>query len=549
MLERADSIKSSDKDEFFKLVEQANLNFNEFTKEQREYFQYLQSYKLSLEGNFEDSVARYENLLATAESFLIKVRAKISLVNIHGITRNYNRAFYYLESLTEDIPSIKDSEIKSLAHLAAAFNYNAYQQYKLSKEYSAKLLAEKPRGRTLCFARQLYIEADFHLNPRSSNDVDLDKAIEHCLEVGEPIAGIALHNIKARLLLDERKPQDAIDYLIQHENLVRKTEYPSALSRFYITFAKAKWQLREAGDAEKYAKKVLDISKGEEYVKPKVFAYSLLHEIAKEKGDFKLALDHYVNYSEADKAQINEILTQQLAYNIVEHQTEEKVQEIKLLNKQNEVLKLEQDLAKEEAQNNRLIVLLLIFFLASLAFWTYRVKRHQIRLKKQSETDLLTGVCSRHHFYHTSRKLLEYAKANNQNVSFILFDMDRFKSVNDNYGHLVGDWVLKKAIEVARPCWRQNDIAGRLGGEEFALMLPTCDLQKAVEIAENCRKAIEAIDTTGSGHKFSISASFGVTTSKVSGFELSKLIGDADKIMYQAKAAGKNQVLQVANKS
>ncbi len=542
LLTNADKYKSSDVEKYLQLLEQVKQSKQELNKKQQELLKYLESYKSAYDGKFEDAILGYQEILADSNDEEIKFRAKISLVNIYGIVRNYSEGFSYLQSLIQDIPNIKNHEYRQQGLIIAAFNYNSFQKYDKGLEYSDKLLSEQLTERNSCFAKQLKAEASYHLNTLEVDLKFLDSAALHCERINEMIAASLIHVLKARYFLNNNEPEKAANYLLKHHSLVKSSEYPSILGQYYIVFAKAKLALLEIDEAEFYANKVLEIVDREEYVKSKVVAYSLLHEIAKEKGDFKLALEHYERYSQADKAQINEVLAQQLAYNIVEHQTEEKIQEIKLLNKQNEVLKLEQDLSKEEASNNRLMVILLIFILTSLAFWTYRVKRNQIKLKRQSETDLLTGVSSRQHFYFMCRKTLEHAKKTNQEVTFVLFDMDGFKSVNDNYGHLVGDWVLKKAVSVCIPCWRKNDIAGRLGGEEFALMLPTCNMERAQEIAEQCRKAIEAVDTSDSGHKFPLSASFGITTTRFSGYEFSKVIGDADKTMYQAKAAGKNQV-------
>ena len=545
LLEKADENKSSDSTVAFEIIDHLKKSSESLNNYQKEYLLYLESYRHSYQGHFDEAIKGYQQIVENSAEREIRFRAKISLVNVYGITRNYSGSFENLQSLVEDIPEIESAEYRQLGLAMAAFNYNSFQNYKQALVYADKLLAEEPENRNLCFAKQLKTEAEFHLQPSMNLEV-LEQDAQFCESINELIAASLLQLLKARYHLENNEPNKAVSHLNSNKELVIKSNYPSVLEQYYIILARAKWLLNQPEEAEIYAKKTLEVSDGEEYVKSIVSAHSLLHDIAKQRGDFRLALEHYVNYAEGDKARINEVLAQQLAYNIVEHQTEEKVQEIKLLNKQNEVLRLEQDLAKQSAKNNKLMVLLLIFILASLAFWTYRVKRNQIKLKRRSETDLLTGVCSRHHFYFTCRKTLEYSEANNQEVSFVLFDMDKFKSVNDNFGHLVGDWVLKKAIKVARPCWRQNDIAGRLGGEEFALMLPTCDLSKALEIAESCRKAIEAIDTSETGHQFNVSASFGVTTSKVSGYSLQDLIGDADKTMYQAKEAGKNQVLQVA---
>ena len=91
---------------------------------------------------------------------------------------------------------------------------------------------------------------------------------------------------------------------------------------------------------------------------------------------------------------------------------------------------------------------------------------------------------------------------------------------------------------------RNNDVFGRIGGEEFAVVLPGCQLDKAVLLAEICRDAISAIDSSDSGVKFPLSASFGVSGSDTSGYLLKQLLADADHAMYRAKEAGRDQVAQ-----
>lgn len=265
----------------------------------------------------------------------------------------------------------------------------------------------------------------------------------------------------------------------------------------------------------------------------------------KERGQLDQALEFLEEYLVKINRYKNDQSSKQLAYQLVEHETESKQQKIEQLNQQNLLLKLEQDLAKKEAVNNRLVLALALVLLGTLAFWTYRIKRNQIRLRKQSQTDQLTGLSSRHHFYETAKAILQRSEQEKQDVGFILFDMDYFKSINDKYGHLVGDWVLQKTAEVVKTSCRQNDLAGRLGGEEFAIFLPACNLKKAQQLAEICRKAISQVDTTETGYRFDISASFGVTSTQLSGYDLMELIADADKAMYSAKSKGRNQIVVV----
>ena len=131
-----------------------------------------------------------------------------------------------------------------------------------------------------------------------------------------------------------------------------------------------------------------------------------------------------------------------------------------------------------------------------------------------------------------------------RNVSLVLFDMDFFKKINDTYGHPAGDWVLKTVCATVKEQLPKTALFGRLGGEEFALCLPS--VQRADEaraLAERCRAAIAAIDTAPSGFDFALTASFGVATrnaQQTDSFE--ETLVHADKALYLSKNEGRNRV-------
>lgn len=543
-LNHADQIKSSDPALFEELLSQIKLQSDKLTKEERFQFVYLDSYSKAYSGQYDDAIEGFETVLNSSTNQTLRFRARTSLVNIFYIVRDYQESIRHLQSLVSELPEIKDSDIRQLGLMALIMSYKGYKKYDLALEYSHKLLSEKPTGRNLCFARQLMYESLSYVNSKKIDTSELEVALNHCLSIGEEIASAFLRLTLAREELEDN-PVKIMKYLSDHYEEVKKTAYQRVIAEYLIVYARAKWLAKQRGDAVALAEEVIDLSIDGEFIQAKVLAYALLYEIEKAAGNFKVALEFYEKYSEADKAQINEILAQEMAYQIVEHQTAEKEQEIKLLNEQNKVLQLEQDLAKKDATNNRLVLALVIVLLATLAFWTYRIKRHQIRLRKQSQTDQLTGLSSRHHFYETAKAILHRSEQEKQDVGFILFDMDYFKSVNDKYGHLVGDWVLQKTAEVVKASCRQNDLAGRLGGEEFAIFLPACNLKKAEQLAEICRKAVSQIDTSETGYRFDVSSSFGVTSTELSGYDFMDLIADADKAMYSAKSKGRNQIVVV----
>ncbi|MDQ7055946.1 MAG: GGDEF domain-containing protein [Persephonella sp.] len=155
--------------------------------------------------------------------------------------------------------------------------------------------------------------------------------------------------------------------------------------------------------------------------------------------------------------------------------------------------------------------------------------------------DFLTGLVNRRRFERVLQDAIKDRKLRNYPFSVIFVDVDDFKKINDDYGHLVGDIVLKELATIFRFYLRANTIIGRLGGEEFAVLLPGVELKDAVKIAERLRKIIEnrEIKVESNGvKKLKVTASFGVTEVKDDDTVESVLMR-ADEAMYRAKKKGK----------
>jgi diguanylate cyclase (GGDEF)-like protein len=130
-------------------------------------------------------------------------------------------------------------------------------------------------------------------------------------------------------------------------------------------------------------------------------------------------------------------------------------------------------------------------------------------------------------------------------MSVVIADIDNFKILNDTYGHLFGDDVLKIIATKLSENLRTNDLAGRWGGEEFILILPDTTAQQAQEIINRIRKNIAQIPFTPSStsSKFNVTVSFGISESNLKGIPLEKTLAKADQALYSAKTNGKNQVV------
>jgi two-component system, cell cycle response regulator len=167
------------------------------------------------------------------------------------------------------------------------------------------------------------------------------------------------------------------------------------------------------------------------------------------------------------------------------------------------------------------------------------------RLRHMSQTDALTGLENRRHIETRLEEMFEHAKRLAEPFACVMVDLDKFKSVNDEYGHQVGDAVLRQLAKILKNEVREIDHAGRYGGEEFILLLTGTVLDAAVTFAERCRKAIESHTFTFEGGSLKRTASFGVAAwphPKVSNCD--GLVRAADDALYVAKETGRNRVVR-----
>lgn len=158
-------------------------------------------------------------------------------------------------------------------------------------------------------------------------------------------------------------------------------------------------------------------------------------------------------------------------------------------------------------------------------------------------SDDLTGLNNRRAFFELGQEAFRRAARARHAVAVVLLDMDHFKAVNDTHGHALGDRVLQTVGEVMRGLTRSDDIIGRLGGEEFAVILPHASLEQALAAAERWRAAIAAQEIVLGTHVVRFSASFGVADSPDGGQSLEELLSLADQAMYRAKHEGRNRVV------
>jgi diguanylate cyclase (GGDEF)-like protein len=170
-------------------------------------------------------------------------------------------------------------------------------------------------------------------------------------------------------------------------------------------------------------------------------------------------------------------------------------------------------------------------------------KRLEKDLQHQAHFDHLTGLANRRYFLNQGRSELARIGRYGGALSLIMFDIDHFKRINDTYGHDIGDLVLQKIATISRKTMRKSDIIGRIGGEEFVVLLPHADKQRAMRAAERLRAAIAKgqVQPQG-GSPLHFTASFGVITTNDKSQNINELLIQVDAAMYRAKQSGRNRV-------
>ena len=539
-LKVADELRSQNVNAFRDALDALSPDASKFSPEQTQYFNYLNAYSLSYAGKLLDAIPLYEGVFASSLDYSLKLRAKNSILNNYALVRDFPKALQQIPDMVPLLSRANETD-KNLAILTIALFYNQLEDFEQSLVYTNRVVNSNLSSRNRCMAHNLRSES---LHYTGKLDLEtLQTAIDICTVSKEPIPLNLSKLWKAQLMLgDPQQAAQALDDLIAIQADVEGINYPRLTAEYYTTLAQVYLANRYFNNARDSALKGAELAKGMGHSRPMKSAYYVLFEAAKAEGNSNEALNAYIQYAEADKAYLDEHNIKQMAIQQAKFDSLEKNIEIQLLDKENSLLKAQADLSSEEKQNHLLLITLLASTTILVFMWGIINRKLHIALREKAQTDSLTKISNRHYFTELALKSLKQAKDTNEPLTFVIFDLDHFKSVNDSYGHPVGDWVLKAVIDSVKPNIRREDILGRLGGEEFGLLLPGCPERRAFEIANAMRQRISEINTAEAGHVFDISASFGIASTLTSNAQFESLYANADEALYESKRNGRNKV-------
>jgi diguanylate cyclase (GGDEF)-like protein len=171
-----------------------------------------------------------------------------------------------------------------------------------------------------------------------------------------------------------------------------------------------------------------------------------------------------------------------------------------------------------------------------------KLKNALARLDDSNNRDGLTGIYNRRYLEKSISQEFSRIKRHENTFSLLMLDLDNFKRINDERGHLAGDEVIRRVAETLTLCVREYDVAGRYGGEEFAVVLPQTGMKGAITVGERLRKAVENLTVAFDGHTIPVTVSIGIAEAQQNTPNYEQIIHQADIALYQSKRAGRNRV-------
>ncbi|WP_019029592.1 tetratricopeptide repeat-containing diguanylate cyclase [Colwellia piezophila] len=542
-LNLADNSRLRDPKLFRQLLAELIKKKPHFTAVHQQFFNYLQAYHFAFIGEHDQAEQTLKNILRSEANTLLKFRVNHTLINLSAINHKWADGLRYVADNNAMIDKIKDKRYIQHSLLATAMFYLQLKQYDLALKHISLLEQHDVPLFKQCFIKQYSLEVKLELATLSVDNDGISKAIRLCVKAENKIGANSIRLYQAELYLQKNQPDQALQLLLPYRGEIKATLFPMLIASANNMIARAYFQLDDMGNAKNYAMTAMLLNKHNTGIKRGRDSYQVLYQVAEQEKNFVLALSYFKQYAQLDKAFLDEVKAKHLAFQLAEHDSAEQANKIKLLNEINNVLVTKQALSETKVRNVQLLITILVLLLIILSVWGAGLWQRHKRVRLLAESDDLTGIYNRRHFNYVSVSALRYCKTARQDLSVIMFDLDNFKLVNDSFGHACGDWTLKEAIKACLAIGKNSDVLARLGGEEFCLLLPSTNIDEAYIRAEACRIAIENIITEASGFDFSITASFGVTDIKRSGFRLTDLLKDADSAMYIAKQAGRNQVM------
>ena len=548
LLSETEKVRLTDTQLFNRNITLLSSETGKMSAEQNCLLDYLTAYQMAFKGQYESLDSYLEEKIKRCDFPIIQARMLALRANILVISGKFEASLQNLDMAFEAVKEVNDKKVLTMVYSAAAIVYELINQIELSINYAELVNEINPTPQNLCKVNYFRFKTKLENLQQSINKHLIEDSINQCMESDQPIHSLFLNFYYLKHMVDADYPnnyqlQEIANNLSQLELKVSRTNYPNIQSFYWATHAYVEEKLEHFDKAESAANLSLDMNKKLGDTEQKIIALEVLLQVALQKANDEAAYQILKERTDSEQRRFNEKQAKLSAFMKVKHDNLAKTHEIAMLNQKNKLLEMEQVISRQSDSNQRLLLLLLFVLLFFFLLWIWRSHKRQVELKRLSESDHLTQVLNRQGLEAQVSLAMNVAEEHNQIIHMAILDLDHFKKVNDQYGHLTGDWVLKHVVKACKRMLKKNMLMGRLGGEEFAIWLFDYSVKEAKDYFEAMRNEVEKLDCTDSGQELNVTASFGVTNSINSGYKITQLLSHADVALYEAKSSGRNQVV------
>ncbi|NKJ22618.1 GGDEF domain-containing protein [Dyella sp. SG609] len=542
-LDQAENLQRKDHPRFVQMLARLHREAPPLTPRDAWRLRYLDAWEVMFQGNYAKSEQELHDIIEHAGDDAIRLRASSLLLMNLGWNQRYEEAFTLANRLASELPAIKDPMTRFLVLMNLSQMLDLAGQTDLAIKYARMMDEAIPSGENRCLPLNLLVAALYNGKRLHSASPEVQAGIDACTDAQQPVATNSIRLVLGSLFIDEKQPAKAMALLDHVAPTIELNRfYPHMLSA-QAERAQAQAMLGNDGEARKAGLAAIAMAHQGEISEWLMVAYEVLYQVEKRQGHAAAALAYHEQYAAQDKGYLNDVSARTLAYEMAQQHLHVQRLETESLAKQNSILRLQQALNTKAVETSRLYIAMLLLLLVSIVFWLFRIKRSQLRFKKLSCVDGLTGILNHQTFIADADRALHLLDKKHGTACLMFIDLDHFKQINDTHGHAVGDDMLKHVVSLCQPLLRSSDLFGRLGGEEFGILLLDCGREQGLMLAERVRRTIEATPAGAGDQVVALSASIGMAVTTTSGYAMQPLCRDADAALYRAKRSGRNRVV------
>ncbi|MDF0534813.1 GGDEF domain-containing protein [Shewanella yunxiaonensis] len=544
-LGKLEQIQKTDVTAAQKQIDLLTPRIGSFTSEQATRLLISSAISKIFSGKFDDALA----YLDKAEAKISAPRYLSQIYNYRAVCliglRRYRDALIVMGRNLALLEKVDDPVEKRDSYFRIANLYDELGAYDEMGLYASRILdlaEEQKDTKARCYGIFLLAMSQSGRGLLKQANESLQEGLGYCTQHGYslivPMINKGLADT-ASMLGDNHTAQKYFRIsLAQYQKFNFATEIISTSA----LLAKVDLALGDKKEAEFMALNVLEAKDDSSNMEARSEALKVLADVAAGKSEFEKAFAYQQQYLDISGKLFDENRVKALAYQAAHFSANEREQELKLLNKERELL-LTREMLREKEHNNMVMFVSLLsvvmVMLAGFAYWGWQQKQRYMRLSRH---DLLTGIYNRAAAQSMGDISFVQAMSQNRDFSVLVLALDNFKVINDSFGFGTGDWMLCRIAETLSPLLPRKSIFARNGGQQFLVILPDATAKDALSLADKLRLAIADISSNRSGHQFTATASVGVSCRTEDDLSLEPLINRAHHAMNVAKDTGGNTV-------